>query len=203
LKRNVVSPAACPSCSGPAMSSGAREASTRPTERRLVRAHAHSASCSSVLTRSSLRAQGERLSSSEDHGGSEDDWERISQSGISQTGSHRGSSSQVNSQCASQCGDDVAVDALADDWALIGTIGEDGPAAGWDRLPEYEIASCSGRTTPSSAADKSLAELLCAGPFASRAAMMRRRKKTPRAGWRPLTSAAAASAPAPGAPAAP
>ena len=81
------------------------------------------------------------------------------------------------SEIGSVCGDDAAIDALADEWALVGTIGEDGPS-GWDRLPEYDGACFSGRpSTPSlSKADKTLAEMLCAGPFAGRAGLRRRSK---------------------------
>ena len=127
--------------------------------------HAFASSAELTALSPSLSAQGgERNSSTEEHGG-EDEWEQISRS--------VGSASDIGSAC----GDDTAIDALVDDWALIGTIGEDRPSE-WDRLPEYDGACFSGRpSTPSlSKADKTLAELLCAGPFAGRAGCRRRSK---------------------------
>lgn len=146
------------------------------------------------------RQHGERIScSSVDEHGGEEAWERVSQSG--QTA---GSASEIGSVCGSSvCGDDAALDALADDWALIGTIGEDGPVQ-WDRLSEFEITCISGRSTPSSSLSQStLAERLCAGPFGGRALRRHQSKNfKKRVSTRPAFSAPSA-APAQGAPEAP
>ena len=58
----------------------------------------------------------------------------------------------------SRVGDDAALDALANDWALIGPIGEDTPIEGWDSVNDYAVAALSGRSTPH-LPDKSLPEV--------------------------------------------
>lgn len=145
------------------------------------------------------RAHGERLSSTED---GEEAWERVSQSG--QTA---GSASEIGSVCGSVCGDDAALEALAEDWALIGPIGEDGPAQ-WDRLSECDVVSISGRSsgrsTPSAHHSSTLAERLCAGPFGGKplrrkAQLKQLKKRAPG----PLLSVSVGAAPAQGAPEAP
>ena len=73
--------------------------------------------------RQGAHEQGDRASTTDDHG--EEEWERISQS--------VGSASERGSVCGSIFGDDAAVDGLIEDWALIGPIGEDAPAGGWQR----------------------------------------------------------------------
>lgn len=144
-----------------------------------------------------LPSQGERASLSDEQHSEADgsDWERVSVNG-SVCGS------------ASEAGDD-AIDALVEDFQDVGfpTIGEESTSAGWDRLPEYDATLARRPTTPSSLGDdKSLAELLCQGPFASRRPRSSTRGRnlsfhSKRQQWRVTTSGsgvpmAAASAPA-------
>lgn len=136
------------------------------------------------------RPLGDRVSvsSADEHGG-EEAWERISQSG--QTA---GSASEIGSLCGSVCGDEAALEGLVDDWALIGPIGEDGPAQ-WDHLAEYDVTSLSGRSTPSSSLNQSsLAERLCAGPFGGRALRRHQHKQVKKRLVRPLNAPVAAPA---------
>ena len=95
-----------------------------------------------------------RISNTDNENGGEEDWERVSQSGFSGAGS----ASDIGSVCGSVCGDDAALDALANDWALIGPIGEDTPIEGWDSVNDYAVAALSGRSTPH-LPDKSLPEV--------------------------------------------
>ena len=141
--------------------------------------------------------QGERASLSDEQHSEADgsDWERVSVSG-SVCGS------------ASEAGDDATVDALVEDFQDVGfpTIGEESTSAGGDRLPEYDATLARRPTTPSSLGDdKSLAELLCQGPFARRPRSGTRGRNTSfhakRQQWRVAPSGssvpmAAASAPA-------
>ena len=133
--------------------------------------------------------------------GSENDWERLSQTSASRISQSIGSASEIGSVNGSVCGEDV--DALTEDWALIGPIGEDGT------MPEYDITSLTSMGRPSTPAsshtsDTTLAERLCAGPFGSKTAAMRRRQAMKkRTLGRPLNMAMAgahAPAPAQGAP---